>query len=90
MNNKITSFQKRILRWICRRLIIQGPHHKKNITEYYKIIVQEARECFREDNEATIRDFLQECHSDALDDSQPHYCKECHQQINTCASSSVG
>lgn len=56
----------RIERWflkrLCRKLAIQGAHHKSRIIMYYEIMYRAACEEFREDNKPTIDDFLTECH----------------------------
>ncbi len=67
---RITKFQRFVLRWIVRKLVIQSHEHQRNITEYYKIMVSEARVQFREDNIATLDDFLDECHNKALDEER--------------------
>ena len=59
------TFYKIILRYICRRLVIQGHSHKSNISEYYGIMYQAAANEFTEDNKATLDDFLQKCFNDA-------------------------
>jgi hypothetical protein len=53
------TFYKIILKYICRRLVIQGHSHKANISEYYGIMYQAAAEEFTEDNKPTLDDFLQ-------------------------------
>jgi hypothetical protein len=54
-----------LLRWICRKLVKQGPLHKASIVAYYRIM-REAAECeFTEDNKPTLDAFLGECHSEA-------------------------
>jgi hypothetical protein len=61
MNKLIRS----ILVRICRRLVVQGPTHKTNITEYYRIMHDAAYSEFTEDNTVTLDGFLQECHSES-------------------------
>lgn len=55
---------KYILRKICRKIVIQR-NYKNNITEYYTILKEEAREVFIEDNEPTLQEFLEECHKNS-------------------------
>jgi hypothetical protein len=54
-----------VLKYICRRLVIQGHTHKANITEYYRIMYQAAQNEFTEDNKPTLDDFLRECFDEA-------------------------
>ena len=61
MKFKITWFQKIILKWICRKIVIQSYEHKNNIIEYYKIIYNVSKNEFYEDNKLTLNYFLQEC-----------------------------
>lgn len=60
----------RLQRWIFRNIVPsqvrQGPHHRERIIEMYSVIVEEAREEFREDNIPTLDAFLRECHEEAL------------------------
>jgi len=77
----ITNFQKRILRWICRKLVVQGPNHQGNITEYYKIMVEAAKDQFREDNDPTLQHFLEECQTNAFNSTKKYYCKICSHEI---------
>ena len=58
--------EKWLLRRLCSRLVIQGPQHKRNITEYYKAMAEAARKEFSEDNKITLDSFLAECHQDSL------------------------
>ncbi len=55
---------KYVLRKICKRVVCQG-NHKKDITQYYAILKQEAIEMFPEDNEVTLQSFLEECHKNS-------------------------
>ena len=75
VNYRITKLQVRILRWIVRKLVIQSHEHQRNITEYYRILVDAAREEFREDNRATLDHFLKECHDTALEENWEKYKK---------------
>ena len=67
MNYRITKFQYRVLAWIAKKLVIQSHEHQRNITIYYRIINDAARDQFREDNKPTLDDFLEECHRDSLE-----------------------
>ena len=62
----MNKFEKWLLRGLCRRLVIQGPQHQGNITEYYEVMTEAARKEFNEDNKITLDDFLAECHQDSL------------------------
>ena len=64
---RITKFQRWVLRWICRKLVVQGYHHQSNITEYHKIMAECAREQFYEDNKSTLDGLLKECHEKSLE-----------------------
>ncbi len=55
-----------ILHWIVRKIIVQGTRHKCNITAYYRVMAEEARKQFCEDNKPTLDAFLKECHEDSL------------------------
>ena len=59
---RLTKF---ILCRICKKLVIQGPWHKSNIIEYYKIMRDAAENEFTEDNKPTLDSFLTECHQEA-------------------------
>ena len=59
------AFYKIILRYICRRIVLQGPYHRQRITEYYKIIRKAAESEFTEDNKPTLDHFLKECFDEA-------------------------
>jgi hypothetical protein len=61
-NTFMTKFKIFLLKWICKAIVIQGPRHKKNIIEYYRILREAARNEFTEDNDATLDEFLNECH----------------------------
>lgn len=54
-----------LLRWICRKLVIQGPAHRANIIAYYRIMREAAEQEFSEDNKPTLDAFLRECHDEA-------------------------
>ncbi len=54
-----------LLKWICRKLVIQGPAHRANIIAYYRIMREAAEQEFTEDNKPTLDAFLGECHSEA-------------------------
>lgn len=54
-----------LLRWICRKLVKQGPLHRLRIVAYYSIMREAAESEFTEDNKPTLRAFLGECHYEA-------------------------
>lgn len=58
-------FVRLLLLALCRRLVIQGPTHKTNIVEYYRVMREAARDEFREDNDVTLDAFLRECYDEA-------------------------
>ena len=57
----MTTKERKKLKKIAKRIVIQSYRHTDNITEYYAIMVQAAREEFSEDNDITLDDFLGEC-----------------------------
>jgi len=67
----ITFWEKKKLKKIAKRIVIQSEQHKNNIVEYYKILAEAARDQFNEDNDVTLRDFLEECNGIALDKILP-------------------
>jgi hypothetical protein len=58
-----------ILRHICSRIVIQGPWHESNITEYYKIMSDASKREFYEDNYPTLKGFLEDCNESAFEKS---------------------
>lgn len=56
---------KSILRYVCERIVLQGPCHRQLIIEYYKTIREAAEKEFTEDNKPTIDYFLKECFDEA-------------------------
>ena len=59
-------FERWVLKRIANRLVIQSEYHKRNIIEYYKIIIKSSTKRFHEDNKPTLESFLEECHNFAL------------------------
>jgi hypothetical protein len=59
--NELTRFKRWMLTWIARKLVVQGPLHRSNIVEMYRIIYNAAKDEFTEDNKPTLDAFLQEC-----------------------------
>lgn len=71
--NKLFTY---LLKMICKRIVIQGFDHKRNIVEYYKILHEAATEQFTEDNRPTLDGFLTDCHEEAKNEihlQRPHY-----------------
>ena len=62
----MTKFQKWMLTKIAKKIVIQGAHRSR-IIEFYSIVVDAARDEFREDNKPTLDSFLKECNQEALD-----------------------
>jgi len=62
----MNRFEKWLLRKLCNRLVIQGPQHKEFITDYYRVMAEEAMDEFVEDNKYTLHDFLSECQDNAF------------------------
>lgn len=58
--------QRFLLRRLARELVVQGPSHQGNITEYYAILAEAARVEFIEDNKPTLDGFLLECHEASI------------------------
>ncbi len=63
---KITRFQKKILSWIAKKIVIQSWHHRSNIIEYFKVMKDAAENEFTEDNAPTLNDFLDGCYREAM------------------------
>ena len=59
-------FDRRKLKKLARKAVIQG-NHKQRITQFYEVLVKEAREEFSEDTKDALDMFLRECHKKALD-----------------------
>lgn len=57
----MTFWLSKILKANCKSLVRQGPQHKANITEYYRLMYEAAKAEFTEDNKPTLDAFLQEC-----------------------------
>lgn len=67
MKYAITKFQIYILTKIARRIVWESHEHKRNITIYYRILTEAARESFHEDNKPTLDGFLEDCHKESLE-----------------------
>jgi len=63
---RLRRWHKIFLKWIASYAVIQSHRHQENITEYYRIINNEARAMFTEDNKATLDHFLLECFNNSL------------------------
>ena len=61
----MTPFYRYLLKHICRKLVIQGYTHKKNITEYYRIMDEAIGREFTEDSGFSLQKFQRECLIDA-------------------------
>ena len=62
----MNKIQKWILKKICKKIVKQGPDHKDNIIEYYRIMNDASKREFFEDNDPTLQGFLRECHETAF------------------------
>ena len=47
-------------------VVVRQGAHKERIIAYYRILLRAAQEEFTEDNDATLRDFLEECHRESF------------------------
>ena len=56
----ITKFERWMLKRIFSRIVQQSPNHMKNIQEVYRLLDQEVKNQFYEDNDATRRAYLTE------------------------------
>jgi len=65
----MNRFEKWLLRKLCTRLVIQGPDHRRFITDYYRVMAEAATNEFNEDNKYTLHDFLSECNNDSLQET---------------------
>ena len=63
IKSKITKW---LLKKICQRLVPQGPTHRDNIIEYYRVMWKVARREFCEDTGPVLRCFLTECHEKSM------------------------
>ena len=63
----MTTKERKKLKKIAKRIVIQSYRHTENITEYYKIMAEAARKEFSEDNDVTLSAFLLEQFQIALD-----------------------
>ena len=75
LNNKRPSrclawLVRLFLRWTCRKLVVQGYHHRGNIIAYFQIMREAANGEFYEDNKPTLDAFLQECFDEANDQGE--------------------
>lgn len=57
----MTWRERRKLRKIARRITIQSREHQNNITEYFRVMMEAARQEFCEDDRPTLEAFLREC-----------------------------
>lgn len=70
MKYEMTGKERRNLKKIAKRIVIQSEQHAANITEYYNIIAEAARTEFNEDNDVTLNNFLMELFQKAFDTSR--------------------
>jgi len=68
---EITWNEKRVLRKIAHRIVQQSSQHQNNIKIFYKILAEEARDMFTEDNNTTLDDLLLELHREASKEVLP-------------------
>lgn len=64
----MNCLERWFLERICKKLVVQGPAHKQNIVDYYKIIRRAAKNEFTEDNDVTLDAFMSECHKESKDE----------------------
>jgi len=62
----MNNLYRHILKYICTRLVVQGPNHHANIEEYFRILHTAARKEFREESPRTLDYYLAEVHMEAL------------------------
>lgn len=70
MRYKMTGKERKSLRQIAKRIAKQSECHTANITEYYRVMVEVARNEFYEDNEITLYNFLLELFQIAFSSSK--------------------
>ena len=63
-NKPISKFKKWFLKYLCKEIVIQGTH-RECIIEYYRIMMEVAREEFTEDNKPTLDGFMLDCFKEA-------------------------
>ena len=61
----MNKLQKWILVKIARKIVIQG-NHRRQIVEFYRILIDAARNEFTEDTKPTLDCFLEDRHKEAL------------------------
>jgi len=61
----MNSLERWFLKRLCWKLVKQGYHHKKFITEYYRYMREAAEDEFTDDNRHSLDSFMTECHEDA-------------------------
>lgn len=65
---EISGFRLWILRKIVKQALVQSHQHEANIVSMYRVIIEEARWQFSEDNEVTLVSFLDDCQQEAIHD----------------------
>jgi hypothetical protein len=61
----MTNLERRRLKRICKRIVVQGYDHKDNVTEYYRMMQEAVESEFTEDNKPTLNGFLDDCYAQA-------------------------
>jgi len=57
----MNSFETWFINRVLRKEVFQGPTHKRNIENIYRMVRKACEEEFTEDNDPTLDTFLREC-----------------------------
>lgn len=62
----LTKFQVFLLKYLFKKIIVQGFHHQDKITEIYHLVHEASQNEFNEDSKPVLDGFLTECFEDSL------------------------
>ena len=62
MTTQMNWFDKWFLKKLTKKITIQSSQHQENIQEYYSYIIEAAQKVFTEDNDHSLRSFMEEQH----------------------------
>jgi hypothetical protein len=62
----LNRFESWFLKRICKKVVTQSSRHRERITAYYQMLYDAAKDEFTEDDEATLKYFLNGCHRDGM------------------------
>lgn len=73
MIHTLTRFESWILHKIIRALVARRPHHHTNMAEVMRMVCDESRSQFYEDNDSTQYCFLRDAFEQAIDATLTHH-----------------